>query len=75
MLTLFGMPLVGGKMMVKGDMMREVGPLGNLFMFFHVVTALLMLTLLFLAVVYLWKKIEMMSHEMDHHHDHSKKGN
>ncbi len=70
MLTLLGLPMMGGRMMVKGGEMMQGGWLGNLMLFYHVLVGLLFLTLLFLAVVYMWKKVEMMDHDMDHHHNH-----
>ena len=72
MLALFGLPFTAGKMMGRGNLMYGGGLFGNVFYFFHIIAALLFLSLLFLAVVYLWKKIEMLDHEKDHHHDHKK---
>lgn len=72
MLTLLAVPFTRGGMMGKGNWMGGGGAYSNLFLFYHIVVGLLFLTLLFLAVVYLWKKIEMMDHDKNHHHDHKK---
>lgn len=60
MLALLGLPMMGGRATGNGYGygygMMQGGTFGNLFLFYHVLVGLLLLALLFLVVVYMWKK-------------------
>ena len=70
MFTLLVLPFSGRGMMGRDDWGVDGGQYPIIFYAFHMVMGVLVLTLLCLAVVFLWKKIEMMDHDKEHHHNH-----